>query len=532
MNKIVYSFWITSVRKYWEKNKIPNNFEHFLKLSINVLVLSVLHAKKRGFVCEVVTDMETFPLLKQLPFDNISTELTMLKGQEYMDVKAKMMMLMIQKEPFVHLSWDAVLKNPYVIDTIKNCNQDLLVADVHQGQDFLKRYASLRDFSIFMDLSGYFVKDFHTSYYKGFDTRIVGFNDMQLKDQYIADFFKCLEVALKRPDPKLAVVLDEYLLFVVASRNKSSVQNLQLHTTNASKKGNTAKRYVQMLSYYKNDLKRINSKVKNEITTKFPKWNFLVRPKQKMYQKVKISLCTVVMNRKEQLLKTLENNIRVANHFDDVDVNVLNYNSTDGLEQILFSKPWFVEAIRHKKLKYYRNYEAQYYHRTLPKNKIHQLSEGAYILNVDADNFVSHAYLKFCLHHIKHNPQRFFIRSSKIGGSYGRILVNRKDFNHLQGYNLKMKAYGFEDTDFMLRLKALGIHQILCPIALCSDVIEHGDQLRVINEYDKVDAQYANMILQRSDSLNRSLGFDLYPNKHIKMDCPVVSLNFLRRKIG
>lgn len=521
MNKIVYSFWITSLKTYWKKRRIGTSFDSFIKSSIDCLTLSLLYAKKNGFTCEMVTDVETYHLLKELPFDKISTELTVIRNSEFSWVRGKIMTMLLQNEPFVHIHWDVLLKGSFVIDRIKKCTEDVLVLRMYEGNEFLNRHTDLIDYTMSLDMCSHFVMDFHTPYYKAFDCSVVGFNNLKLRDKYVADFFKCLDVADKNYDIRISSLIEQYLLFVITSREKASVQVL---LNNDIRNHFYKKQYTQLLSLYKNT-KAIQDHFKYTIQETFPKWNFLIRPKNKITNEIKISLCTVVMNRKSHLLRTLKNNIRVANSFKDIDINVLNYNSTDGLEEELFSKPWFVTALKSGKLKYYRNNTAKYFHRSLPKNKIHVISKGEYLINIDADNFVSKAYIKFCLYHINHNPKKFFIRSSLTGGSCGRILVARKDFDRLQGYNLKMKSYGFEDTDFCLRLKALGIHQILCPAHLCSDVIEHGDELRVINEYQSIHNKNANLLKQKSDAKNRSLGFQLYPNSKITMNCSVVSVN-------
>ncbi len=231
---------------------------------------------------------------------------------------------------------------------------------------------------------------------------------------------------------------------------------------------------------------------------------------------IRLSLCTVVMNRKEHLLKTLKQNLAIVRKFNGVDINVLDYNSTDGLLSELMKCTWFNEAVREGIIHFYRNDYATKYHRTLPKNTIHLLSCGDYVVNIDADNYVSEPYLEFCLNIIE-NKRNFFIRPQFNGGdSFGRILCKKSDFEELGGYDLSFEHYGFEDANFVQRLKTLKVEQVLAPAHVCEDNIKHSDKLRIKNE--KVKSTTI------SDRKNRLKELILKPNVGKKNYCETIKI--------
>jgi len=180
---------------------------------------------------------------------------------------------------------------------------------------------------------------------------------------------------------------------------------------------------------------------------------------------------------------------------------------------------------------YYKNYTAKYYHRTLPKNVIHNLALGEYLINIDADNYISASYLTYCLVTATHE-KNFFLRPTKHGanGTIGRILVHRDDFRRIGGYNLKIENYGYEDTEITLRLRKMRIRQLYVPSHLCLDVIEHEDRLRLMNEKPRTKMKFDHMT-EDSDYENKKIDFELFPNKDMNSELELFRIDHKKHKI-
>lgn len=169
--------------------------------------------------------------------------------------------------------------------------------------------------------------------------------------------------------------------------------------------------------------------------------------------KYKISFCIVCMNRLSHLKETLFENIEKNISYKNVEFILLDYNSTDGLEDWIKSN--FKEYINKGILSYYKTSEPSSFHRSHSRNVAMKLGTGDIICNLDADNFLGEDFA----HYINYNfsfSNNIFLCSGKPDGSYGRVSAKKKDFLKIRGYDEKMSGWGFEDDDLYQRLENLG----------------------------------------------------------------------------
>ena len=534
MNKLVYSFWTTPLKERWKEYRQGLDLEDMLRSSLNCLYLSVLYAKKWGFEVEIVTDLESAHLFKELPVDKISDDLTVIDiGRVW--TKGKILAISKQTKPFVHIDWDVLLRKKEVANIIKNCTSDVLIQSIDHiefDQDirgYNINYYDLNYLKLQIDFEPYVSEEIVRTYDEVCNSAIVGFNNMELKDKYVSNYYKCLQVLKDIHWMDVSRMIDQYSLYCTVRVSGASVTQIlpfgDCIQETANQIGYT---HFSFLSKY---TPAVQQKIAKRIQEEFANYAHLIAPKDPITNKVKISLCTVVMNRFDHIVKTLEHNLKAVRRFKgEIDINVLNYNSTDRLEEYLFDQDWFVSGIKDGLIHYYRNYNAKYYHRTLPKNAIHNLATGEYLINIDADNFVSPSYLMYCLTVAKHE-RNFFLRPPGTcpGGAIGRILVHRQDFRKLGGYNLKIVNYGFEDTEFTMRLRKLGVKQLCTPSHLCIDIIDHGDALRVANEKPR-DKVKLSRVTEDSDYQNKMMEFELYPNMNQVMDIELFHINYKKQK--
>lgn len=201
----------------------------------------------------------------------------------------------------------------------------------------------------------------------------------------------------------------------------------------------------------------------------------------------KISFCTVAMNRLAHIKETFIKNILDNIDYPNVEFNLLNYNSTDGLDG--WAKTELKEYIDRGIVNYYKTNQPKYFHRSHSRNMIFRLSSGDILCNVDADNFCGAGFAHYINEVMseKDNEQSFLIPTRELieesdRNSFGRIIVKREDFIALKGFDERMDGYGFEDSDFINRLQKMGKAPILIKDANYLKGISHSQSLRIAEE--------------------------------------------------
>ena len=106
-----------------------------------------------------------------------------------------------------------------------------------------------------------------------------------------------------------------------------------------------------------------------------------------------ISLCTVCMNRLHHIKKTLPQNIEDNAAYPDLEFILLDYNSTDGLEE--WVKNNMQEYIISGRLKYYKTSEPVFFDRSHSRNLMFKLAAGDILCNIDADNYTGLAFADY-----------------------------------------------------------------------------------------------------------------------------------------
>jgi len=202
----------------------------------------------------------------------------------------------------------------------------------------------------------------------------------------------------------------------------------------------------------------------------------------------KISFCTVAMNRLSHIKETFIKNILDNINYPKLEFNLLNYNSTDGLDD--WAQKELKQYIDNGIVNYYRTDDPEYFHRSHSRNMIFKLSSGDIVCNVDADNFCGVGFAEYINEVMSENEnyERSFLiptrelREESDRNSYGRIAVRRADFFALKGFDERMDGYGFEDTDFINRLQKMGKIPVLIKEANYLKGISHSQSLRISEE--------------------------------------------------
>lgn len=229
----------------------------------------------------------------------------------------------------------------------------------------------------------------------------------------------------------------------------------------------------------------------------------------------RLAFCTAIKNRLSHIRETLPYNLGILNSFKTTEIEycVLDYDSTDGLYDWI-SNMWGIC--------YGRVENRPTFHHANAKNIAHKMSEAQYILNVDADNFITYEYLSKLLDlidqdydMISHKNEHYktgesFVQVESLVGSAGRICVKNKLFYQLGGYNEDMTGWGNEDSDLIYRFEASGFKTTSMPVEYLSynpSVIHHTDEERVEfqKEKNKNISNRKNMLIANTSYVFKNL---------------------------
>lgn len=195
------------------------------------------------------------------------------------------------------------------------------------------------------------------------------------------------------------------------------------------------------------------------------------------------------MNRLNHLRQTLIQNIEDNLSYKNVEFVLLDYNSSDGLED--WAKRDLQKYIDLGVLHYYRTDEPESFHRSHSRNIAMKLGTGEILCNLDADNFLGKDFAFFINYQFSYNSQ-IFLTSGLRDGSYGRLCVRRNDFLKTKGYDEVMSGWGYEDDDLYGRLSNLKLKRVEFFDDTFAQIIEHEIEESILNDKEvaKVDTIY------------------------------------------
>lgn len=204
------------------------------------------------------------------------------------------------------------------------------------------------------------------------------------------------------------------------------------------------------------------------------------------------SLCTPTMNRADDLKETMPYRIAAANASPPVEIVVLDYNSTDDVDEYMRDLIETAELEPGNRITY-RRYtgERHYWHMAHGFNLAILSGSGEYFALLGADAYPDQGYIQ---------AVRTLIRFGAVWGHAkdlcGIIFCKMDEFIAAGGYDERFEFYGPEDREMDARLTRRGAQFGLVPKGLMH-VIETPNEKKARNYRIKANKTTMSRMMRR-----------------------------------
>jgi|GEM_PF-1338451 hypothetical protein len=213
----------------------------------------------------------------------------------------------------------------------------------------------------------------------------------------------------------------------------------------------------------------------------------------------KISFCITSMNRLCHIKKTLRKNIEDNIKYPEIEFVLLDYSSTDGLEDWVNNncKKYLDSGL----LKFKRIEGEKYFHMAKAKNLSHRYATGDILCSLDADNYTRKDFAYY-INWIFNKDINIIAANTKIFDCNGRVIISKKNFEKINGYDEDFYGWGHEDVEIKYRAISIGLKKEVIPLYFCS-FIPHRNNSRYINynlKKDESDKKNKEIIARKHGS--------------------------------
>lgn len=185
------------------------------------------------------------------------------------------------------------------------------------------------------------------------------------------------------------------------------------------------------------------------------------------------------MNRLHHFRTTFERNVLDNDSYSKLQFLVLDYNSSDGLED--WMKTNWMPLIKSKRVVYARTTTPRFFNRSHSRNMMFRLAQSDIIGNLDADVFTGKHYASFVNSKFSDHPNTY-LRAADYKDVCGKFAVLKNDFEAITGYDESMSGYGYEDIDLYTRLKLIDRKPVFMKEPEFLKFISHEAEERTKNE--------------------------------------------------
>ncbi len=205
---------------------------------------------------------------------------------------------------------------------------------------------------------------------------------------------------------------------------------------------------------------------------------------------MKVSYCTTCRDRLGDLQLTLPRNLDLIGAGEEIVL--LDYNSRDGLRDWVRTN--FGRDLGAGRLRLYSEGTAPRYFSCHAKNISKLLGLAPVVINLDADNYLTHDYLQTIRAH-DFNSVPLVYANNGSGGHKGRVAFLTSLFWRMGGYDEQLdKGYGDDEVDLIKRTKATRKYRVRGIPVAPGAVIPTPDMLRAQGNPPGVSLRQSNDI--------------------------------------
>lgn len=156
-------------------------------------------------------------------------------------------------------------------------------------------------------------------------------------------------------------------------------------------------------------------------------------------------------------------------------------------------------------LRFYQSDQLPFWHASIAKNTAHLCAEEDILVNLDCDNLIGPNFVEDV---VQQFVEGYTVLSyHRTAGTYGRIACTKKQFHYLRGYDEDAHPMGAQDSDLLLRLRALPGAWFRKRYLPTSGAIPNDNQLKVACcspetklRWTQMDASNQHVFRQRRES--------------------------------
>jgi glycosyltransferase involved in cell wall biosynthesis len=189
-----------------------------------------------------------------------------------------------------------------------------------------------------------------------------------------------------------------------------------------------------------------------------------------------ISLCIPCMNRVHSLKRVLPSIIESVNASPPVEITILDYSSTDSLDEYLTEIKETTYLVEGNKFNFQKITGKKYYHSTHARNLTVIASSGEYVIQLDTEIILPVKFVGYIRDRLE-TTHPIWMCEGRLGRC---IVIQRDEFINSGGYDERFDVYAPEDKDICLRLHRRGGKFETFPLSLIS-VIETSNKEKLIN---------------------------------------------------
>jgi hypothetical protein len=191
---------------------------------------------------------------------------------------------------------------------------------------------------------------------------------------------------------------------------------------------------------------------------KLPKEHVLIPRGRSSDLSYKVSLCTSMMNRLDDLKETYASVLAGISSYGHSEWVLVNYCSIDGMDE--WVRENLQDSITNCTVSYYRVLDnLKYYHHGHSRNIAMRLGRGDILVTLDPDTYLGETFLPRLNYQLNNAPQNVIYLRDDLQIS-GCIAISPEHFKFLGGFDEDLTGHSSWERDIFFRSLAAGFNYV------------------------------------------------------------------------